>query len=376
LELLKALAMPFQLGSLLFVAASSLVLGLMLALASGQALMLVLMLFVIWLLLVWQTNYALRLIDDVANGVRESAAASAEMLTDPYLDSRAWVHPVIAVAAAAVHVLHPGWPLAPTLVTGVVLLPASLGACIISGHALDALRPAPMWRVVRSLGIWYAPLVLFIATCALLAVAIAQLIPNGILVVAIVQMLLLVVYAAIGGVLYERRWELGFDPRISPERVAELAEAERVARRQHVLDGLYNDLRMRKVQQGVARTQDWLCNVQRDELTRDVHAILAAGRNWQELRYYPRFLEGLLPVLVALKEPGLACTVAETGLAAMADFNLGTESEVAALIGYAMDTSRPRTATKLFENFMQRAGPSHQPGPQLAALRERLQSKA
>jgi len=59
------------------------------------------------LMLVWMTNYALRLIDDAANGVHESATASAEMLADPYLDSRAWIHPAIAISLAAMHLLHP-----------------------------------------------------------------------------------------------------------------------------------------------------------------------------------------------------------------------------------------------------------------------------
>src|SRR5262245_18743377 len=99
MDLLKVLAMPFQVGSLLFVAASSLVLGLVLSMGGNLLTTALLSLFVIWTMLVWLTNYALRLIDDAANGVRESSAASAEMMTNPYLDSRCWVHPLLALAA-------------------------------------------------------------------------------------------------------------------------------------------------------------------------------------------------------------------------------------------------------------------------------------
>jgi len=245
----------------------------------------------------------------------------------------------------------------------------------MTGRARDALSLVLMWRVVRGLGPWYLPLVVFLTLCPLVGGAMAIRMSSGTLKVAIVEMLVLIAYAAVGGAIYQRRFELGFDPRRSPERVAERLEAERVARRQQMLDGLYNDLRVRKVAQAVAGAREWLRKAAESELTGDVNAILTAGRSWPEVRHYPKFLEGLLPALVELNQPALACTVAEAGLAFSADFNLGSEKEVTTLIGYALDTSRPRTAAKMLENFQRRAGPSHQPGPQLMALRERIQSK-
>ncbi len=70
--MLRVLAMPFQMASLLFVAASSLLLGLVISMGNGLMTTAVLSLFVIWTMLVWLTNYALRLIDDAANGVARS----------------------------------------------------------------------------------------------------------------------------------------------------------------------------------------------------------------------------------------------------------------------------------------------------------------
>ncbi len=154
MNVLKVLAMPFQLASLLFVATSSLLLGLILSMANGLLMTVVLSLFAIWLMLIWLTNYALRLIDDAANGVREAKAASAEMLADPYLDSRCWVHPLLAVALGAMYYLHPQWPAWPTLLAVTLVFPASISACVLSGHARDALNPLMMLRVVRGLGVW------------------------------------------------------------------------------------------------------------------------------------------------------------------------------------------------------------------------------
>lgn len=375
MELLKVLAMPFQLGSLLFVAASSLLLGWLLSMAEGLRMLLILALFAIWLLLVWQINYALRLIDDAANGVRESAAASGEMMTDAYLDSRAWIHPLLAVSLSAAHVLL-GWPVAPTLGLAVVLLPASLGACIITGRALDAFNALTIWRVIRGLGIWYAVLVGFIGLCAVAGVVLARAMHPGFLMVAVLQLLLLLVYAAIGGALYERRFELGFDPRISPERMAEKIEAERVARRQHFLDGVYNDLRVRETQRALAKAREWLATAEPSKRIGDVNAIIAAGRTWTEVRDHALLLQGLMSLVIDLKQPGLACTVAEAGLAVTPEFRAKTEAETMALATYAMETGRRRTAARLLENFIKRAEPGFRPGAQLAALRERLQPPA
>lgn len=372
MELLKVLAMPFQMASLLFVAVTSLLLGLLYLLGSGMVTTLVLSLSAIYLMLVWLTNYALHLIDDAANGVREARVASVEMMQNPFLDARTWVHPLLAVALGVMHYLRPQWPVWPTLVFGALFFPASIGACAISSHARDALNPFTMLRVVRGLGSWYALLVLFVAGCALLGVILAHRLAIGVVLIASLQLLVLLVYAAIGGALFERRLELGFEPRISPERAAQRVESERLAQRQQFIDGLYKDLRVREAHRATVSARQWLGAARSSELAVDLHAILAAGRNWTELREYPRLLQGLLTVLLEFKQPGLACAVAETGLAVSPEFGPSQEDDAIALTGYALDTGRRRTATRLLENYLKRLAPGREPGPQLAALRARL----
>lgn len=376
MELLKVLAMPFQLASLLFVAVTSMFLQLLFTLGGSNVIAMVMALHAIFLMLVWLTNFALHLIDDAANGVRQARAASVEMMHNPFLDSRTWIHPLLAVALGVMHYQRPQWPLWPTLLAGVLFFPASIGACAMSGHARDAVNPSMLLRVIRGLGQWYVLLVMFVAACAMAGVILVHQLSMSVVLIASLQLLLLLVYAGIGGALYERRFELGFDPRISPERVAENLEAERVRRRQHFLDGLYNDLRLHEVPRAIATAASWLGNIPATERAGDVHAILAAGRTWPELRDYVFLLQGLVTTLVELKEPALACTVAEAGLAITPEFRAKTEAGTAALVSYALETSRRRTASKLLDNFLMREGAGYQPGPQLAALRERVRPPA
>ena len=66
MDLIKVLGMPFQAGSLLFVAMSSLLLRLVLG--AGNFVALLMGLWMALIVLVWLTRYAFRMIDDIANG--------------------------------------------------------------------------------------------------------------------------------------------------------------------------------------------------------------------------------------------------------------------------------------------------------------------
>lgn len=363
-ELWRALAMPFQLASLLFVALTSVTLGLFIG---GGLVRLVTSIMAVCLLLVWLTQYALHLIDDVANGKLESQAASAEMAT-AFLDARAWVHPALGVGLAVLLYLHPQWPVLPALVGGALLFPASLGACAITGHAIDAVNPVELARVMRGLGVWYPLVSVLVLGCAVLGVVVARRLSSTILVVALIEMLLLLVYAGLGGILFLRRRELGFEPRHSPERLAEREEQARRGSRQQFIDSLYKDLRVRESARATASAARWLRETQPRHLKSDVHAIVQAGAHWNEPREYPRLLRGLLPVLLELKQPMLAMALVDAGLAARADFAPAGEPETLALVTYAQHTGRRRVAQTLLNNYLSGAPSSTPPSEALRAL--------
>ncbi len=374
MELLKVLAMPFQMASLLFVAITSGLLGLLLAVGGPTLITVVISAHAAWLMLVWLTNYALQMIDDAANGHREARTASIEMMHNPFLDARCWLHPAIAAGLAITHYARPEWPVWPALVAAAALFPASIGACAMSGLARDALNPVAIFNVVRGLGRWYLLLVLFVAGCAMLGMLLVQQLQLGMVLFASGQLLVLLVYAAIGGAMYQRRLELGFEPIVSPERKADLADAERAGRRQQFIDGVYKDLRVREARRAITNVTDWLRNCPQRELSGDMQAVLAAGRGWNlPPREYPRFLRDLLPALVTLRQPAAAWSVAEAGLAAAPEFSPGDEATAVAIISYALQSGRRRAAAQLLENFLKR-DVAAAPGPDLSALRVKLQS--
>jgi hypothetical protein len=370
-DLLRCLAMPFQLQSLIFVALTSAPLAFFLG---GDLIRLLVSVAATWLLLVWLTQYALHFIDDAANGVREAQTASVEMAT-AFLDARAWVHPALAVAIGVALYLHPDWPRLPVLLAAAVFFPASLGACATTGHARHALHPGEIARVMRGLGIFYPLVVIFVMGCALIGVLIARRAESLFLIVAANQMLLLVMYAGLGGALYLRRQELGFEPRRSPERLARREEDERQAERQHFVDELYQDLRVRESAKAAGKAARWLRASKPENLKGDLHAIVEAGRHWSEPKEYPRMLRGLIPVLLEMKQPALAFALVEAGLAAVSHFSPANEAEAVLLVRYAQHTGRRRTAQQLLANFLG-ANSTAPPSPALLALQSEIEANA
>jgi hypothetical protein len=138
-----------------------------------------------------------------------------------------------------------------------------------------------------------------------------------------------------------------------------------------LLDTVYNDLRIRETKRAIATVRQWGA-VPPGVLAGDVHAILTAGRQRGKLREYPLLLQGLVPVLLELKQPALAYAVAEAGLSTNTSFGAMEQNDTAAQGDYALATGRRRAATQLLDNYLQRGGAQREPGPQLVALQARL----
>jgi hypothetical protein len=109
MTLLRAMAFPLHMPSVLFIAMSSLILALV---TRGQGAMLLMSLLPVYMMMVWLTQFAFTMIDDVANGRREAATATVEMLS-PFGDSRCWVHPALAAGLALLPYVFPQAPKAP-----------------------------------------------------------------------------------------------------------------------------------------------------------------------------------------------------------------------------------------------------------------------
>jgi hypothetical protein len=367
MTLLRAMAFPLHMSSVLFVAISSLILALI---TRGQGAAILMAILPIYMMMVWLTQFAFTMIDDVANGRREAATATVEMLS-PFGDPRCWVHPALAALLAILLFWKEQIPHAPVLVAAWLLFPASIGAIAVSSRVFDALNPIAMWQVIRGLGPYYVLLLVATLLAGALALWIAQSDLWSVARFALCELLLLEVYALIGGTLHLRRLQLGFDPISNPERELQQAEIDRQLRRQKVFDDIYGKLRVRETARASATAREWFEALPTVELQRDVAALLEASRSWSEPRAFGTFAQGLITQLLAARHPGLALATAEEATRQASFFAPGLESDVVALARYALQTGRRTTARTLLRNFVANLKDQN-PGTDLLALQQQL----
>ncbi|MEO8306516.1 MAG: hypothetical protein ABI616_00565 [Pseudomonadota bacterium] len=324
----------------------------------------------IYMMMVWLTQFAFTMIDDVANGRREAATATAEMLS-PFGDPRCWVHPALAAFVAILLFWQPRIPQVPVLIAAWLLFPASIGAIAVSSRVIDALNPVAIWQVIRGLGPYYVLLLAATLIAAALGAWVLRTDMWSIARFALCELILLEVYALIGGALHLRRHQLRFDPISNPERELEQAEAERRLRRQKVFDDIYRKLRVRETPKAIAAAAAWFESLPNVELQRDVAALLEASRNWSEPRAFGNFAQGMITQLVATRHSAMALAMADEATRQVAGFAPTLESDVVALARYALQTGRRSTARALLHNFVLKL--KDQPaGVELLALQQHL----
>ena len=344
---LRALAFPFHLTSLLFVGFCGICFAILRG--NGNPSLAPLTLLGTYLLLSWLNKYAFALLDQAAHGEREAPVASVELL-GPFGDPRAWVHPLLICAAAAC-VSYTAQPWATvTLALAALLFPLSVGSLVVTDRIVDALNPVELWRTLCGLGTHYLWLLLCEACAALLGLLLLHWPLGQALRFASLGLLMLCLYAAIGGALYERRNGLGFIPRRSPERIAEADDAQRERERQQVIDAAYTAIRVRATGRARATLDDWLNAADDRHLPGDVDSILAQSAVWPEPRDLALVARVVIARCVARDRPALGLQAAEAALTRMPGFAPDTAAQGDVLATFAAHTGRPRLAQTLRDN--------------------------
>jgi hypothetical protein len=345
----RALLLPFQLTSLLFVAVNGLLLSMFGSL--GHSLH-PLSILVTYLLLSWLNKYAFALLDEAANGRSEAPVASVEML-GPFTDARVWVHPALAGGVWLLTTLVSPVQGVAVLAVVALLWPLSLAALAISPRMIDTLNPLVLWQVLRGLGGMYLLLVLATVgtglAIGLLLNGQGWVLPRHLA----MELLLLCFYAVVGGALHHRRNALGFDPHQSPEREANRLEQDRLQRRQSMLDEAYTAGTVRDLPRAAAVISRWLADVDATCLARDAEAIVVQAAHWPDERAACAVLRAVISHGLRVKQGALALRAAETALQRVPGFTPSTAAETLALAEFAQQTGRPRLAQALREN----AGP-------------------
>jgi hypothetical protein len=203
----------------------------------------------------WTFKYGFVTFDAVSRGFSEPPVLSLEMVNPASEQRPLGMLAIVLVFFGATLWLQKG--VGPTAVgvlraIALLLLPASIAALAVTGRVLDAVNPKLLFTFMLRLGRDYALLLLVILAIGVLGIYLSTLGLWGVVQQMFDVYALLALFSLMGGIVYERRDDLGVDAWEAPERTA--ARDERAEKRafDRELDDLYSHCRAGAIDQAWA----------------------------------------------------------------------------------------------------------------------------
>jgi hypothetical protein len=351
--ILRSLAIPLRMAPLLLIGTFSLLL--ILAMKAG--------LFGIPLGLIvlsWFTKYSFVLMDHLAEGVVEPPVLSIEMV-NPLSEQRPMIMLLLTIGlfyasdAASYWVGKQG---ALVLMVAVgATLPAIVAVQGATGTVVQSLNPRRVLGLIGRLRGDYVLILGFVGLVWLffrivLESAFGDALPL-MLRIALLMYAWLAVFSLIGGVLFERRLELGLDDVHTPESVdpgdddEDDTPDERA--RDKEIDRIYAEWR------GGAHANAWksvlaLVSDSRDELI-ELRWLYQRAAQWPDGRLAERLARELLPRLLAKRITGEALDVARERLRKNPQFRPAASADLLTLVHLAQAAGDRATARLLLHDF-------------------------
>jgi pentatricopeptide repeat protein len=234
-----------------------------------------------FILQVWIFKYCYVLIEHLANGRAEPPVLSTEMLS-PF-EIRPWVQAAIIVTAIVLCGYVGGRAAIVLAAVFVALLPASIATLGVGERPWQAVNPLTLFRVIRGLGPYYLALLAALALYIALSRFIAAVAPFALLSHLADLLLEISYFALIGGALWFRRRQLGYEPELSPERSAARAENERTKLRAKMLDDVFQQVRLGKHVEATRPLADWMRDLDGDYASRDALHVAEQALRWDSV---------------------------------------------------------------------------------------------
>lgn len=328
------------------------------------------------IILSWFFKYAFVLLGHVTEGASEPPVLSMEMV-NPANEQRPLCLLLIVIVgyslsgSAAVWLGDvAAWGLR---AAGLLLLPAMIAIQGATGSVLQSLNPLACFDLVRRLGLYYVWILVCITGFAALAKGIVMTWLGVLPLAACIALLLygwLAVFAMVGGVLFEQRFELGFEARYAPERQQARRDAQLERERGRFMDTVFAEWRggavnnaWRTIEQHLQRSED---------AAMELSWLYERASGWPDQRLASRLAMEMVPRLLEARRPGELVQLVQERLQADARFRPLTSAQLIKLVELTRDAGDRPTARALLENFEQHF-PNDPAKGSVARLSEQLQ---
>jgi pentatricopeptide repeat protein len=294
---------------------------------------------------IWVVKYCYVLIEHIADGAQEPPVMSTDMLS-PF-EIRPWVQLAIIVAGALLCVRIGG-------IAGVVLacvllalLPASIAVLGVGEPFYQAVNPVMLLRLARGLGPYYLLILASIPVYAGILLLLRSLDAWSVVGHAAGLACEISFFGLIGGCLYLRRHQIGFEPSRSPERTAAREESERVKLRARMIDDMFQQARIGKFVEATRPLARWLSALDGETVARDAQFVAAQAISWQMPAGLNTIGSTLIRHLLRAGRPEVALSVFERLRGQVPALTLDSPDDLRMLIDFAEDTGRSDLATSL-----------------------------
>lgn len=230
----------------------------------------------------WTFKYGFITFDAVSRGFSEPPVLSLEMV-NPVNEQRPLGMLAIVLVFFGATLWLQKWvgPVAVGVLRmiALVLLPASVAALAVTGRLLDAVNPKLLFTFMLRLGRDYVLLLVVIVAIAVLNNYIETLPLWDVIDQMLSLYALFAIFSLMGGMVYERRDELGVDAWEAPERTAERDEKAERRAFDRELDAIYSHVRAGAIDQA------WLAL--ETHLVANDHAFETYRRYYDRLATWP-----------------------------------------------------------------------------------------
>jgi hypothetical protein len=321
----------------------------------------------------WYFKYAYILFDHTVRGFDEPPTLDIEMV-NPVNEQRPLAQVLILgllFFALKVAQSYLGTPAAVALgVIFLFFLPASVAVLGLESNILKAAYPMVWFHLVRGLGLLYGAVLLVIFVVCLSLGLLWKLDLWEPLEIALGMFAILSIFSFLGGVIYERRHELGIETWASPERTAELKSKEEWRGHEKLVMDAYGLMRAGSHVKAWEALFDWLKS--RGFSPEDYRWLCERTVQWDDPRYITRLTEDHVARLLVLKRTGEALDAVAQRLKLDPNFRPKSAADTLSVAQLAArGGGAPRMARILLSDFAARF-PGDPRMPEADALREAL----
>jgi hypothetical protein len=293
---------------------------------------------------IWVFKYCYVLVERLADGATEPPVMDTDMLS-PF-EIRPWVQAAWLIGCGWI---SSGLGGTAGVIVGLVLLallPATV-AILGFGEALwRIVDPAAIYRVIRGLGLHY--LVLLLALVVLIAIGRFAYLKLWYGIAGPIALWCEVAFfSLVGGVIFLRRKQLGYEPSRSPERAAVRAEMERLKLRARMIDDIFQQVRLGKHVDATAPLAQWLRDTDAGNVSKDSYFLAEQALRWESPLALNTLGSTLIRHLLRYGRPDAALAVFEILRTKAPNFTMDSVTDLRTLAEYAEAQGREALAQSM-----------------------------